>query len=44
MRQPTIDFQLIQHLQDNGFTEQQATVLIDLHKERYRTFQIFFDH
>ena len=43
MRQPTIDFRLIQHLQDNGFTEQQATVLIDLHKEKDNRFQHLAD-
>ncbi len=43
MRQPTIDFNLIQHLQDNGFTEQQATVLIDLHKEKDNRFQHLAD-
>ena len=34
MKQSAIDLQLLQHLQDSGFTKQQANILIDLHKER----------
>ena len=39
MKQPAMDMQMLQRLQDSGFTKPQAIVLMDLHKERERQLQ-----